>query len=62
MNAQTINPEVLELARWMSETAARVRWGDVRATLRIRDGRISLIEREVTEKIKPSEPDEGEEW
>ena len=43
--------QISELAQWMAEQAERVPYGEITVTLRIHEGRETMVER-VTERIK----------
>lgn len=47
---------VRDLADWLDANIRAYPFGEIRATIKIHDGRISLIERSATERIKPDAP------
>lgn len=47
---------VKALADWIDENIRAYPYGEIRATVKIHDGKISLIERSATERIKPDAP------
>jgi hypothetical protein len=51
-----VRSAVKALADWIDENIRAYPYGEIRATVKIHDGKISLIERSATERIKPGTP------
>lgn len=46
------------LADWIDDNVRAYPYGEIQAVIKIHDGKISLIERSATERIKPDAPEE----
>ena len=50
-----LSPNIENLSIWMQKEINKHKYADVSTIIRIHDGKISLIERTVAEKVKPTE-------
>ena len=47
-------PEIIDLDDWLQNEIMKYKYADISLNIRIHDRHISLIEKSVTEKVKPT--------
>ncbi len=54
----SLSPNIKALGIWLQKEVDKHEFADVSTIIRIHDGRITLIEKTVVEKVKPAETSE----